>query len=148
MTRRMSVLALLAACALVPASAHAAQSSNVQVVGSIPAMTNAISINFIGETMFVSTVQGLYSYDVSDPSSPKLLGALPMYIWENEDMDVDVARKRIFISRDPRGFTTSATSGATFPFGAVHIIDVSDPTLMKQVGFFLSPAGHTTTCVN
>src|SRR4051794_4093935 len=148
MPSRVSVLAVLAACALAPAGAHAAQSANVQVVGSIPAMTNAISVNFIGETMFVSTVQGLYSYDVSDPANPTLLGALPMYIWENEDMDVDVKRQRVFISRDPRGFTTSATSGATFPFGAVHIIDVSDPRVMKQVGFFLSPAGHTTTCVN
>jgi hypothetical protein len=147
MTRRMSVLALMACCALT-APANAAQSSNVEVVASVPAMTEAISVNFIDDTMFVSTVHGLYSYDVSNPSSPTLLGALPMYIWENEDMDVDVARKRIFISRDPRGFTTSATSGATFPFGAVHIIDVSDPKLMKPVGFFLSPAGHTTTCVN
>src|SRR4051794_5591979 len=106
MTRRMSVLALLAACALVPASAQAAQSSNVEVVGSIPAMTNAISVNFIAETMFVSPAQGLSSYDVSDPANPALLGALPMYIWENEDMDVDVKRQRIFISRDPRGFTS------------------------------------------
>jgi hypothetical protein len=71
-----------------------------------------------------------------------------MYIWENEDMNVDVVRERIFISRDPRGFTTSATPGATFPYGAVHIIDVSDPRVLAQVGFFLVPAGHTSTCVN
>src|SRR3954468_13628682 len=148
MPSRVSVLAVLAACALAPAGAHAAQSANVQVVGSIPAMTNAISVNFIGETMFVSTVQGLYSYDVSDPANPTLLGALPMYIWENEDMDVDVKRRRIFISRDPRGFTSPAIPGDTFPYGAVHILDVSDPHVLKQIGFFTLPAGHTTTCVN
>ena len=98
--------------------------------------------------MFVSTVHGVYSYDVSDPANPALLGALPMYIWENEDVDVDPVRKRLFISRDPRGFTSPATPGAAFPYGAVHIIDVSDPALMIQLNVFLLPAGHTTTCVN
>jgi len=71
-----------------------------------------------------------------------------MYIWENEDMDVDPVRKRLFISRDPRGFTSPATPGATFPYGAVHIIDVSIPHAMTQIGFFTLPAGHTSTCVN
>ena len=97
--------------------------------------------------MFVSTVTGLYSYDVSDPESPQRLGALPMYIWENEDLDVDPVRKRVFISRDPRGFTSPATPGV-FPKGAVHVIDVSNPRLMTQIGFFTLPAGHTSTCIN
>lgn len=148
MARRPPVLlALLGALALAPA-APAAQSPNVEVVASVPTMRQAIAVNFIDDTMFVSTVHGVYSYDVADPANPTLLGALPMYIWENEDMAVDVKRKRLFISRDPRGFTSPATPGATFPFGAVHIIDVSDPRAMTQAGFFMSPAGHTTTCVN
>jgi hypothetical protein len=71
-----------------------------------------------------------------------------MYIWENEDIDVDPERQLAFISRDPRGFTSPASSGATFPYGAVHVIDVSNPSAMRQVGFFTVPAGHTTTCVN
>jgi hypothetical protein len=152
MPRRFSVLAAsvlaAAACALATTTAHAAQSPNVEAVASIPALKLAIAINFIGDTMFVSTAHGVYSYDVTDPANPTLLGALPMYIWENEDMDVDPVRKRLFISRDPRGFTTPATSGSTFPKGAVHIIDVANPRLMTQVGFFLVDAGHTTTCVN
>lgn len=149
MSRRASVfLALLALLAGGPGAARAAQSANVQAVASIPEMRQAIAVNFIGETMFVSTIHGVYSYDVSDPARPALLGALPMYIWENEDMDVDAKRQRLFISRDPRGFTTPATPGSAFPYGAVHVIDVSDPRVMRQVGFFLSPAGHTTTCVN
>jgi hypothetical protein len=98
--------------------------------------------------MFVSTVTGIYSYDVSDPASPKQLGSLPMYIYENEDVDVDPVRKRLFISRDPRGFTSPAVPGDTFPYGQVQIIDVSDPAALKEVKSFLVPAGHTTTCVN
>src|SRR5437764_14806050 len=111
----------LAVLALAPAAARAEGSPNVKQLAQLPETTSAISINFIGDTMFVSTVTGLYSYDVADPASPKLLGSVPHYIWENEDMDVDPVRKRLFISRDPRGFTTPATSAGGFPFGALEI---------------------------
>jgi hypothetical protein len=151
MRRLVVVLAAVAMLGTVSSAAPAGaqeMSGNVQRVATIPELKSAIAIAFIGDVMFVSTAAGVFSYDVADPAAPKRLGALPMYIWENEDMDVDVARKRIFISRDPRGFTTPATPGALFPKGAVHIIDVADPRVMKQVGFFLSDAGHTTSCVN
>src|SRR5687767_7492645 len=119
------VLAALVALLVAVAPARAQEmSSNVTSVASIPEMKAAIAINFIDDAMFVSTATGVFSYDVSDPANPTPLGALPMYIWENEDMDVDVERKRLFISRDPRGFTTPATPGAAFPVGAVHVIDV------------------------
>jgi hypothetical protein len=150
MLRRLA-LALFSAAALAAAAAPgagAAQSANVKLLANVPEMASAISVNFIGDTMFVSTVAGIYAYSVADPSAPALIGALPMYIWENEDVDVDVKRKRLFISRDPRGFTSPAVPGAVFPYGAVHIIDVSSPHTMTQIGFFLVPAGHTTTCVN
>src|SRR3954471_17116806 len=149
--RRLSLGSLIAAfvvASLLPSVASAASSPNVKEVAHIPTLAAAISINFIDDTMFVSTVHGIYSYDVSDPASPKLLGALPMYIWENEDVDVAPVRKRLFVSRDPRGFTSPAVPGDVFPYGAVHIIDVSDPASMKQLNVFLVPAGHTTTCVN
>jgi hypothetical protein len=144
--RSVLLAAVLALAAAAPASAQDS-SPNVERIASIPETRAAISINFIGDVMFVSTVGGLYSYDVSDPASPQRLGALPMYVWENEDVDVDPVRKRVFISRDPRGFTSPATPGA-FPKGAVHVIDVSDPRLMTQAGFFTLPAGHTSTCIN
>ncbi|HEX8067152.1 MAG TPA: hypothetical protein VF520_11560 [Thermoleophilaceae bacterium] len=144
----LAALAALAAVVAAPAPAHAAESSpNVTHVASVPEVRTAISIAFDGDTMFVSTVHGLYSYDVSRPESPRLLGAFPMPTWENEDMDVDVVRKRVFVSRDPRNFTTPAAPGA-FPVGAVHVIDVSDPAHMRQAGLFTLPAGHTSTCVN
>ena len=138
---------LLAALAL-PGSALGAESSaNVERLANIPELRAAISINFIGDTMFVSTVHGLYSYDISKPASPRLLGTFNIPTWENEDVDVDPARKRVFISRDPRNFTTPAAPGA-FPVGAVSVVDVSDPANMRQTGFFTLPAGHTSTCVN
>ncbi|MDX6665632.1 MAG: hypothetical protein QOG68_1838, partial [Solirubrobacteraceae bacterium] len=146
MRRLLTLVGLL--LATIPATAQAAQSANVKQVASIPTLAGAISINFIGDTMFVSTVHGVYSYDVADPAAPKLLGALPMYIWENEDVDVDRVHKRLFVSRDPRGFTSPAIPGNVFPYGAVHIIDVSDPAKLAELNVFLVPAGHTTTCIN
>src|SRR3954452_8894931 len=147
-TRLLPLLIAIACAFVLPAAAQAASSPNVKEVASVPELKGAISINFIGDTMFASTVHGVYSFDVSDPAAPKLLGALPMYIWENEDVDVDPVRKRLFVSRDTRGFTSPAVPGDVFPYGAVHILDVSDPASMKQLNVFLVPAGHTTTCVN
>lgn len=146
--RRPLLLAVLVLVFAAPATHAADGSPNVKLLASIPELKSAISIGFIDDTMFVSTVAGLFTYDVSDPASPRPLGTLPMYVWENEDMDVDPVRKRVFISRDPRGFTSPATPGSLFPKGAVHVIDVSDPSLPKQIGFFTLPAGHTSTCVN
>ncbi|MFN2624730.1 MAG: LVIVD repeat-containing protein [Mycobacteriales bacterium] len=114
---------------------------------NIPQAQQAISLNFIGDTMFVSGVDGVQSYDVSNPRDPQLLGVLPMYIWENEDVDVDPARHLLFISRDPRGFTSPATSGATFPYGMLQVIDVSNPRAMIEISQIVLGSGHTSTCV-
>src|SRR3954468_22028984 len=149
MRPRLALLALAIVLALLPAgSASAAGSPNVHQLAQLPEMAAAISINFIGDTMFVSTVHGLYSYDVSDPAQPQLLGSVPHYIWENEDMDVDPVRKRLFVSRDPRGFTSPAVPGSTFPFGALEIYDVSDPHVMRPINVIPLDAGHTTSCIN
>ena len=123
-------------------------SDNLEFVANAPEASSAIAVNFIDDTMFVSTVTGIYSYDVADPAAPQLLGVLPMYIWENEDMDLDAERELLFISRDPRGFTTPVAPAQARLFGAVHIIDVSNPALMAQIGFVTLPAGHTSTCVS
>ncbi len=121
-------------------------SHGVTFLANIPELRTAISLNFIGTTMFASTVHGIYSYDVSDPAHPALLGALPQYIWENEDVEVDARRHLLFLSRDPRGFTTPATTA--FPYGAVQVIDVSNPRVLTQVSITLLPGGHTTRCVD
>lgn len=82
--------------ALGPTPPAGAISRNGEFVANIPQARSAISLNFIGDTMFVSSVDGLSSYDVSDPADPKLLGVLPCYLWENEDVDVDAARHLLF----------------------------------------------------
>lgn len=147
--RLIRVLAVAAVAAVLPVSvARADQSANVQQIASLPYLKLAISINFIGDEMLVSTVTGVYAYDVTNPAKPILRSALPMFIWENEDVDVDRRRKLLFVSRDPRGFTTPVIPGSVFPYGEVQIVDVSNPRNIQQVSAFLVPAGHTTTCVN
>jgi hypothetical protein len=147
--------ALAAGALLLPLGgvpAHAATppagdiSKGVTFLANLPELRAAISLNFIGSTMFASTVTGIFSYDVSDPAAPRLLGSLPQYIWENEDVDVDAKRHLLFLSRDPRGFATPAVS--QFPFGAVQVIDVSNPAMMRQLSMTILPSGHTTSCVD
>ena len=120
-------------------------SPNVEFIANIPAMLTAISIAFIDTTMFVSTVHGLYSYDITDITNPTLLGAAPQYIWENENMAVDPARHLLFLSRDPRGFTSPGTTA--FPYGAIQTYDVSNPAVFKLLSVITLPVGHTTSCV-
>lgn len=126
--RRLRSL-VLAAVVTVPFAAVPSQaatppagaiSKGVTFLANIPELSTAISLNFIGSTMFASTVTGIFSYDVSDPTEPTLLGSLPQYIWENEDVSVDAKRQLLFLSRDPRGFTSPATTA--FPYGAVQVI--------------------------
>src|SRR4051794_28837030 len=160
-TRTLRILAVLQALALIggrPAAAPAstphvlaptppagAISPNVQFVANIPQAQTAISLNFIGNTMFVSAVDGLSSYDVSDPANPKLLGTLPYYLWENEDVDVDSARHLLFISRDPRGVTAPPPTG--FPYGPVEVYDVFNPAIFRLLSVRPLPTGHPKTCV-
>jgi hypothetical protein len=75
-----------------------------------------------------------------------LLGTLPYYLWEDEDVDVDAARHLLFVSRDPRGFTSPATTD--FPYGAVEVYDVSNPRVFRLVSVTPLPTGHTTSCVD
>ena len=121
--------------------------SNVVFLSNLPQLATAISVAFIDNVAFVSTVTGLYSVDISDPANPMIIGAAPQYIWENEHMTADPARKRVFITRDPRGYTSPATSGGTFPEGAIEIYDVSLASQPLLMGYVRLPAGHTSTCI-
>jgi len=120
-------------------------SPNITFLSNLP-LPSAISIGFIGNTAFVSTVVGLYSVDITDPTNPALLGSVPMYIWENEHMQVIPDKNLVIISRDPRGYTSPGTT--IFPYGTVQIFDVSNPQAMVEIGTHFQPTGHTAACIN
>jgi hypothetical protein len=128
-------------------SAVLTQSDNVEVVARITEASTAIALAFDDDVLYVSTITGIFSYDISDPADPQLLGVLPEYIWQNEDMAIDTDRKLLFISRDPRGFTGIVAPPDLRFFGAVEIIDISNPRLMHHLNVIPLPAGHTSTCI-
>src|SRR5258708_12872482 len=57
-----------------------AVSQNIQFLANLP-IPSAISLCFIGNTLFPSTLLALSTVPLSAPANPQLLGALPMYIW-------------------------------------------------------------------
>jgi len=89
-------------------------------------------------------------FTVSEPG-----GDAASTFWQNEDMDVDQARKLVLISRDPRSYQGSTTRepGEADPNGAtniagVYVVDAKDPADLKLLAFEQLPTGHTTTCIN
>src|SRR4051794_22101516 len=139
-----------------------AVSKNVQLVKTLPEGRWATAINFLSygrqDVMMVTGRFGLKSYSLADPRNPRLLdeitsqdlqlpgdpptdftvnepGGDPVStFWQNEDMDVDQARKLVLISRDPRSYrgSTSREPGEADPNGAtniagVYIVDARNP---------------------
>ena len=53
-----------------PPPEGAVLSENVEFIANVAgSAATAIAVNFIGDTMFVSTTVGVFSYDVSDPAA-------------------------------------------------------------------------------
>jgi hypothetical protein len=180
---KRGVLASLGAVALLLAvtSPALAVSKNVELVKTLPEGKWATAINFLNyrgqDVMMVTGRFGLKSYSLADPRNPRLLdqitsenlqlpgdpqtdwtvkepgGDPASTFWQNEDMDVDQARKLVLISRDPRSYkgTTGADPGD--PNGAtniagVYVVDARNPADLKLLTFQQLPTGHTTTCIN
>ena len=171
------------ALSLAIASPAFAASKNVQLVKTLPEGKWATAINFLNyrgqDVMMVTGRFGLKSYSLADPRNPRLLDEITSQdlqlqgdpptdftvsepggdpastFWQNEDMDVDQARKLVLISRDPRSYhgSTSREPGEADPNGAtniagVYVVDAADPADLKLVTFEQLPTGHTTTCIN
>ena len=118
-----AAFALAAVLAAAPAHAQAPPadvSDNVEHVGFVPE-PGVISARFKGEHMYVSGVDGLSVYDISDPAAPEQVGALPLPHFENED--VDLGGDVLLISNDP-------AEGQ----GMLYVIDISDPTAPSLSG--------------
>jgi hypothetical protein len=130
-----------------------------ELVATLPEAANATAINFLSyddgrDVMVVVGRFGAMTYEVSDPANPVALGsigndalALPGEsgtFWQSEDTDVDDARKLIFLSRDPRAYGGSTSTGTA----GVYIIDAADPADLQLITFHELGAGHTASCIN
>jgi hypothetical protein len=151
---RRSVLTTLAACLLVvgavpaagvvspvvPGVAAAAMiSPNLTHIGTVPTDAGGVSMRVVKvgkqTRAFVSTANGLSIYDATNARAPKLLGRLPIYNWENEDIAVSADGKTALLTE----FTASLY---------LHVVDVSDPTLPKIAGSLPLAGDHTVFCAD
>jgi hypothetical protein len=113
----------------------------VEHLATLPAPA-AVSANFKkyadGRTyMFVSTLSGLYVYDVTNGASPTPAGTLPLPHFQNED--VSLGGNRLLISTD-------GSAG-----GALVVVDISDPkvpVVERVVKMEAGGEGHTASCID
>lgn len=146
-----AVLAALVVLTAIPASAvpvgplvpgvpgAALISPNLTHVGTLPLEGVGVSLRFArfgGQLRaFVSSATGLSIYDATRPTEPRLLGHLPMYNWENED---------IAVSEDGRTAILTEFDAILY----VHIVDVTSAAAPKVVGTMPLEAGHTVACAD
>ncbi len=118
--------ALLAAPAAGAQAPPAEKSDNVTWMGTL-AEPQVVSAHFrtrgAREEMYVSTLRGLATYDVTDPAKPVQMGFLPLPHFENEDVDIAASRDLVLISNDP-------SEGA----GVLYVVSVADPAAPAIVG--------------
>jgi hypothetical protein len=113
-------------------------SSNVSYVASIPtgAGVSARVVTVKGQRrLYVSSAHSLVIYDITNPALPVVLGALPIYNWENED---------VAVSKD--GNTTILTEFESSFY--MHVVDTSNPAAPHLVGSLLFDGSHTVECAD
>lgn len=123
------------ASAVPPAAGGALASDGVELVASFPDVP-AIGGRFVGDTLYVTTSQGLRIYDTGTLDGiPVLMGALELPHFENEDVDTD--GNILLISADQGGLEN-----------LLYVIDVSLPQAPLVAGILpFGPEGHTVSCI-
>lgn len=124
-----------------------------------PSITGLAFLRYPGrgddDVMFGNGPFGLAAWSLTDRAHPRLIGQLTAAqlalagddatkgFWEGEHLQVDQARKLVFMSRDPRSFGGGLQTGTP----GLYVIDARDPHRLRLVTFHPTPAGHTTGCV-
>lgn len=115
------------------------KSANVTHVGTIPLEGVGVSMETrtVGDQVraFVSGAGGLSIYDATKPEAPELLGHLPFYNWENED---------IAVSKDGKTAFLSEFQGTLY----LHAVDVSNPALPVITDSLVPGGAHTVVCAD
>jgi LVIVD repeat-containing protein len=92
-----------------------ANSSNVQLVGHVPG--TAAGMNFKGHYAYVSGWTGVTVLDIANAAAPKVVGALPLPHFENEDVDLCGNTLIVVNDREVEGL------------GAVlYVVSIANPT--------------------
>jgi hypothetical protein len=128
---------------------------NVKGVSGYSALNFINYKNYGHDFMFANGTGGLAIWSLKDRKHPALVGKVTAAelrrpgdtqdrFWEGENLTVDAKRKLVFMTRDPRGFGGTLTTGQS----GFYIIDVKNPWQPRIVTFQSVPAGHTATCIN
>lgn len=134
---------------------------DVTFIDNVKGVSGYSGLNFISykdfgyDFMFANGTGGLAIWSLKNRKHPDLVAKLTAAdlrrpgdtqdrFWEGENMTVDQKRKLVFLSRDPRGFGGTLTTGQS----GFYIIDVHNPWKPRIVTFQSVPAGHTSTCIN
>lgn len=135
--------------AIAPIGAGILSSPNVGLVATIPD-AGGVGGRFVqadGKTYYFTTgYAGLRIFDATNAELPVLVGAMPLPVWENEDVDVSISRRLVLISVDN-------TSG-NIP-GGMYVVSWANPMLPKLEAFLVYPSrsgtrggpGHIANCV-
>lgn len=119
-------------------------SSNLSYVGTLPIESPGVSARVVqvGEQrrLYVSSAKNISVYNVTDPGLPLLMGSLPIYNWENED---------VAVSPDGKTILASDFTGDLY----LHVISVTDlpggQVALSIEGSNVSEGGnHTIECVD
>jgi hypothetical protein len=167
----LGALALTATAAAAEPPPGAAISDSLEYVTRVPDSSMIVEGKFDqvgGREVLVTTGRyGFKTYDVSDPTQPKLLDTFqpPEVLgahgyWQDEDMELDVHRKLIIGALDPRhDDVDQASCPGIGTLGAktrnpkcrsgFYVISYADPAHLRQIGDFVElPVGHTTSCID
>ena len=116
-------------------------SDNVSLL-TTRANPGVIGARFSDGVMYVTTLTGLTTYDISDPANPQEIGRLALPHFENED--VDLGGDILLISNDAAEST-----------GILYVIDISDPadpSILATHEMGGNPVeggpGHTASCIH
>ncbi|MFA9428631.1 hypothetical protein [Egicoccus sp. AB-alg2] len=128
-------------------------SPNVTPVGLLPE-PSVISVAFASDAplMYASTLTGIRTYDISDPRLPRLLGAVPMALFQNENVKLGEradGTKFVLVGFDSIGVTPTEDPTDVGTYDEIVVVDVTDPAspyIRSRVN--VGTDTHTVGCAN
>ena len=105
-----------------------------KVLGQAEGWNGVLDVKAMGGFLYAATsTPGLIVFDISDPSTPELIGSYEGYL-ASGDIEGYTSFHNIFLSPDGRFVYVADYS--TFPKSGLLIIDVSDPAAPTEAGRF------------
>lgn len=128
-------------------------SPTVDLVGLLPE-PSVISVAFARDTpvMYASTLSGVRTYDISEPNRPQLLGAVPIALFQNENVKLGEradGTKFVLVGFDTVGVTPTDDPSDVGTYDEIVVVDVTDPTAPRiRSRIDVGSDTHTVGCAN